>query len=766
MRNNYFKLSFILSFVLLLGMSNVNAQVHITDADGLNDIRNDSTAHYILDNDIDLTDYAWVPPSKFSGILDGNGFAIKNLEVELNAEYVGFFGAIENGTVKNLGLEDVYIVGTNNVGALAGITATVTIENCYFSGEVTGSANVGGIVGFHIAATISKCFVTDMKVTGHDHVGGIVGLLYASTIENSYSNSAVYSDGWQVGGIAGWAQNADTKITKCISYGTVKSEGGFTGGILGIADGGDKVVDITECIAAHTKIETVNPDIAKTYRIIGAENAATFSNNFGLAGIELVDPNKLEWKDSADSKDGASVRIGLFTSANFYADSLTTWDFTDTWELTATGPKLKWDTFTTVESRVLPMDPIVITTAEELSAMRDLASESYILGNDIDLTGFAWEPFNFSGVLNGDNYSISNLEVEKSDGHTGGLFNILDGATIENLNIVDAYVLSSEWAGGLAFQVSGTTVENVMVTGEIDGGGLAGGFAAHSSKSTFNKCVTEAKVKGHDHVGGILGHMEGGLVVNCYSNSTVYSDAWQVGGIVGWAQNENTVIKQCVSYGTVKAEAGFTGGILGIADGGEKVVDITECIAAHTKIETVDPDIAKTYRIIGAENAATFSNNFGLAGIELVDPNKLEWKDSADSKDGASIMIEMFTSESFYSDSLTTWDFTDVWELTTTGPKLKWETLTTVESRVLPSDPDVAIGNSKVESLAKVYASNGTIYVNGAEENTKVSIYDTKGSLILESKINSSIETFNAKGFLIILIESSNVRSTYKVINY
>lgn len=105
--------------------------------DGLDD-------HYILVHDIDFSNVSFSPigseDKPFSGTINGNGYAIKNLIVSAN-EYVGVFGYIgDQGVVKNLNIQKSgFIVDNDNVevekiysGSIAAINAG-TILNCYVS---------------------------------------------------------------------------------------------------------------------------------------------------------------------------------------------------------------------------------------------------------------------------------------------------------------------------------------------------------------------------------------------------------------------------------------------------------------------------------------------------------------------------------------------------------------------------------------------------------------------------------------------------------
>ncbi len=136
--------------------------------------------HYILANDIDLSKETWVPIESFSGIFDGNGYAIKNLNLNVKnrvsgiaakkaeeASY-GLFSKLEGAKITDLTMKDVNIVidKTSNVklcvGALAGRTRRSTIENCTFDGITISS---DGALGVDIVASSSAAGDYSTKTT-------------------------------------------------------------------------------------------------------------------------------------------------------------------------------------------------------------------------------------------------------------------------------------------------------------------------------------------------------------------------------------------------------------------------------------------------------------------------------------------------------------------------------------------------------------------------------------------------------------------------
>ena len=179
----------------------------------------------------------------FKGVFDGGGKTIRGLYIKSKSHfsYVGLFGNIHGGEVKNLGVAGVNIdVGGGFAGGLAGVVGrdSPRVSNCYTTGAVKGNgSDVGGLVGmFDHGAMLNSYSACD--VTGKDyHIGGLVGMArYGSLLKNCYSTGAVSSDGRRisqgVGGIVGDAI-AGTRVVDCYSTGAVTGSGSDVGGVVG-----------------------------------------------------------------------------------------------------------------------------------------------------------------------------------------------------------------------------------------------------------------------------------------------------------------------------------------------------------------------------------------------------------------------------------------------------------------------------------------------------------------------------------------------------
>ncbi len=179
---------------------------------------------FYLAADINLEGETWTPIGnrsansgyRFKGTFDGNGHVIKNLKINNNKQYQGLFGCTTtNATVKNVGIENADVKGSNYIGILVGYNEGI-ITNCYTKGKIEGSERIGGITG-HSTKDIDSCYSIS-TVNANKYGAGIVGFTTKGVI-NSFTEGFVTTTGDYAGGLAG---SIDGKVENCYSTATVK----------------------------------------------------------------------------------------------------------------------------------------------------------------------------------------------------------------------------------------------------------------------------------------------------------------------------------------------------------------------------------------------------------------------------------------------------------------------------------------------------------------------------------------------------------------
>jgi len=370
------------------GTGDANDPYQIADVNDLLTLANDANDYnkcFIMTSDIDLdpclpggqvfttavisrdtiNDYSgYFDGNAFAGDFNGTGHKVRNLSI--NADngydngnyYLGLFGVIDGGKLKNLGIENVSIIcgsGSIIIGGLTGVLMDNNdiISNCYSTGIIYGggwSTNAGGLVGYnrgHIIDSFSRCniiagqfssclgglvgvnagankpkdpiIIGDINncystgcVTGgeeSDHVGGFVGSNAGNTI-NCYSTGAVASGDYSeyIGGFAGenvpgYFYDIGGDINNCYSTSAVTGGNGsaFIGGFAGANN--DKG-DINECFSTG--------NVTGTYNIgglVGGNNSdSNIRNSYALSNVTGI---------------GGSNRLGGLVGLNDTFSSIT-----------------------------------------------------------------------------------------------------------------------------------------------------------------------------------------------------------------------------------------------------------------------------------------------------------------------------------------------------------------------------------------------------------------------------------------------------------
>ena len=186
---------------------------------------------YSLTVNLDLEDYPNFYIPYLSGDFDGNGFTIANLT--LNIEFlsnIGLFGYTIGASLKNLGVINVDINGTDSVGGLVGSMWSFTrVRNCYNTGRVIGDIYVGGLVGSSRDSIFNDSY-SAVSVTGNNRIGGLVGAPTGSAVSNSYSAGDVTGVSF-VGGLVGM-NSIGSSIVYSYSTGNVTGVT-LVGGLVG-----------------------------------------------------------------------------------------------------------------------------------------------------------------------------------------------------------------------------------------------------------------------------------------------------------------------------------------------------------------------------------------------------------------------------------------------------------------------------------------------------------------------------------------------------
>ena len=456
----------------------------------------------------------WIPQN-FSGTFDGQGHTISGLYVNSTKQYTGFFGTVNSGaTVKNLKLIDSYIEGNGSatrsgVGSIAG-RSHGTIDAVYSNAILKNSKQMtGGIVGMITGAgqnKITNCWF-DGQITAINGTGGILGSSYGqtATIAHCLNTGALnVSSGSQVGGIVGYVQGAaNVTVTDSLNAGT---------------------------LAAASDVKQIGTIVGSLH------NSATLELE-NAYGVQEFKEKAVGYISTGKLKDSGYAVRNLADIMGYGAYQWTSLDFDNgTWVLKKDAiPAL--GVFDTSDlnlgfAQTLPdyswydegKTEFVITTAvqlrgfNELCEKNDFTGKTITLGSDISLADEKWTPANFGGIFNGNGKTISGL--------TGGLFNKLDGATVQNLKLDNS----------IAAEAANSTVSTCVLTNAgADMLGIAG------ENVTLEHCYSD-----------------GGLIADVQGTTTV-SDSLAAGKIVDSAVDGKLTMTNVYGIGDVNGSVSVGG---------------------------------------------------------------------------------------------------------------------------------------------------------------------------------------------------------------
>ena len=123
----------------------------------------------------------WLPigtvSTSYTATFEGNSHTISNLFIDRSHNFIGLFGWVSGGALRNLGLEEANVAGWSDVGALASrIENSTVVVSCYSTGSINAENNGGGLVGWaEGGSSFTGCYATSSVVNTGNRTGGLVG---------------------------------------------------------------------------------------------------------------------------------------------------------------------------------------------------------------------------------------------------------------------------------------------------------------------------------------------------------------------------------------------------------------------------------------------------------------------------------------------------------------------------------------------------------------------------------------------------------------
>lgn len=304
--------------------------VSIYTAEELFTMDYDAEKIYILENDIDLSNYS-SSIQKLNGVLDGNGKTIYNISAPLVLD--------NNGILQNLTAENVQLVASENAAALV-VNNYGTVTNCRVSGSIVATAAdiyAGGLVSWN-KGTIENC-VNYAEITAVSYELNELGNVIHGTFACAggicaYNNGGMIFKCWNEGTITAKdadylsscggivAFNSNGEIENCFNKGVIVGPGGRvdSGGIAGNNETNARIVNCYNIGAASSGICGDNRDY-----LIDCYYLSSASKNGSGSGL-----------------NPEGERIFAFSESELtLEETFSAFDFSEVWKMSPNGPVLQ-----------------------------------------------------------------------------------------------------------------------------------------------------------------------------------------------------------------------------------------------------------------------------------------------------------------------------------------------------------------------------------------------------------------------------------------
>jgi hypothetical protein len=371
------------------------------------------------------------------------------------------------------------------------------------------AANQGlfGYVG--TGGAIKNVGLVSSYIKGGDPTGALVGRNYG-VVSNSFSlkNVVVISGYSDAGGLVG--SNNGT-IDNCYAVSRI-STGSYTGGVTGSVSGTVKNGYYDSDYLGRTT--NTGRGVNKTTSEMQAQSFVTDLNyNAGILEMNEWKLNDGDYPTLLNGKIADDPLTSVFASG----------DGSET-------------------------NPYIINTKDQLESLASTVNQGVSvqgkflkLGQNINLAGSEsdqWVPIgassasSFQGTFDGDGKTISGIFI-KGTAVNQGLF----GYTGAN-----------------------STIKNLSVSGEVEGGYYTGGLVGYST-GTIRNCNSAVTVKGTQYTGGLVGSNENGNIYESHATGNVTGTIY-VGGLAGRNYSGSAEIDNCYATGTISGTS-TVGGLVG-----------------------------------------------------------------------------------------------------------------------------------------------------------------------------------------------------------
>ena len=605
-----------------------------------------------------------------------NNFGLENIEIYANDYTGGITGCFLGDTITISDFTCTGLIhGGNNVGGIAGdfsMSGTLMLSNAHLDVEIVGERSVGGITGHGYTGSISNTDVTAI-IIGTENVGGLIGY---GIYDISYSGFEGNVSGENsVGGIAGQGGN---KMMNCRANANISGESQI-GGLIGSFNYRGFILN--SCSLGEVSCKYCGGGLigANGYYILNSYSTAAVAGDSLVGGIAGINKSYISYsyatgKLSGKYDIGGCAGMNLGTISDCFWDIQSSgidssaggngkttkemqqkttfteagWNFDFIWEIDTAYPYIE------IDSSYRPIDSdgdgsLNIATLMDLRWLSESCCDldkDWELSNDIEAgetqnwhSGLGFSPIpDFSGTFNGNNYTISNLTINRQELSYIGFFSSTNPMSeIGDINFEGSYILGCHYVGTLAGRSYGN-INSVNIVGEVKGNNKIGGICGRYKGEIISNAKFSGDVTGAKYIGGLIG-LNDGCVIESGASGNIKGEE-SVGGLFGETYSKlirqsffsgdvygNTNVGGCIGYGVIfdmrhiYTEANVygienVGGICGAMYGGYDVFDFKYTTIKNTYSNSNVEGISETGGFIGYGQYITIEQSYSAGEIK------------------------------------------------------------------------------------------------------------------------------------------------------
>ncbi|WCM26666.1 filamentous hemagglutinin N-terminal domain-containing protein [Sphingomonas sp. QA11] len=542
----------------------------------------------------------------------------------------GLIGELTGGTVSNsYATGTATLASTGNNGSAGGLVGNVAsnslVNNSYATGRVSsnsinGNVGAGGLVGTLNASRIQNAYATG-AVAGGQNVGGLVGNVIgaSSSINGAYAAGEVSTSmvGYQVGGVV--ARLVAGSITNAYwdSYSTRQNNA------------------FTTATGTASNVSAITSDPNQSGAATYAYKAGAYGNLAAAAGIGTATPTGFVFLAGNSTRPFLAFEVptsfttttdagGRLLISNSHQLQLIGYD-----QARLSGSYSLAGTIDLAET-----GSVVAGTPGSYSGMWSSAGFVPIgtdgLGNVWNGTGHALlasitsGTYGFTGTLDGNGFTLSNLRINRPTIKNIGLFGLSSG-TLSNIN-VSGSISGQNGVGGLVGMLyNGGSVSGSSSAVTVTGNNLVGGLVGNQNDgSSITLSSASGAVSGVSNVGGLVGYASGATITRSFATGTVAGTNY-VGGLIGYQYNSSTA--NSYATGQAGASVNTAGGLIGYLYGGSLTNSYSTGLVIGTRgaggligQRTNGATVTSSYWNILASGQATSAGGTALTATQMQSP--------------------------------------------------------------------------------------------------------------------------------------------------